>query len=566
MKIDSSDRNIQQILSSNYYKVPRFQRPYSWDKDNVSEFWQDAIIDSEGDYFIGSLVVYKIQELLLGIVDGQQRLTTITMLLCALRNIFSEEDLGDQANGIQILVERPDINNKPQFVFQTETSYPYLQEYIQKQGKPEIKTIIKEEEKNLQIAYDFLTDKLHEIITHIRTNPLLNEENKKVTIKDDLISIRDKILGLKVIFISLDNEDDAYTIFETLNTRGKDLSLSDLIKGHLTKLVKPKNHNVDLSKDKWNQLSRIIEESSADLELDTFIYHEWLSKYEFLPAKRIYKAIKRTVKDEKDGTEFLDSILEDARIYREINEPLYRKWDKQELSIKNSLEALNFFRVKMPLPMLLAIMREYKFGTLNKKQVQEILESIENFHLIFTAVTSQRSSSGIAQMYANNARELISTNNIQEKILILSNLKNKLQERKPSLLEFEAGFTEIKYSDSYTKQKRLVQYILGKFAKKYSNGLPLDYDLLTIEHISAQRGIEKIPQEKIAKIGNLILIDHDLNNKLGNKSFLEKKKILLESNIFLDDFIKKTEIWNEEMIDERTRILAKIGYQEIWKI
>src|SRR5262245_37451100 len=71
------------------------------------------------------------------VVDGQQRLTTITMILCALRNALKAEKEGSLAKGVHNLIERPDINNDPRYVLQTETSYPYLQEYIQKFGEPD---------------------------------------------------------------------------------------------------------------------------------------------------------------------------------------------------------------------------------------------------------------------------------------------------------------------------------------------------------------------------------------------------------------------------------------------
>ncbi len=74
------------------------------------------------------------------------------------------------------------------------------------------------------------------------------------------------------------------------------------------------------------------------------------------------------------------------------------------------------FRVKQPLPILLSIMHEYRVKNLKKKYVENILKTIENFHFSFTAVTSQRSSGGIAQMYALHARELITANNIQDKL------------------------------------------------------------------------------------------------------------------------------------------------------
>lgn len=205
MKIDSIDKDIQQVLTSNYYKVPRFQRPYSWEKDNISEFWQDAIKDSASDYFIGSIVVYKIKDNIMGIVDGQQRLTTITMFLCALRNKFRVEGFDDLASGLHSLIERNDINNKPQFVFQTETSYPYLQEFIQKEGNPDISPSIGEEETNLQIAYDYINSLINETVQAIRLDKSISDDQIKTSIKTKLADIRTKIIGLKVIFISLDS-------------------------------------------------------------------------------------------------------------------------------------------------------------------------------------------------------------------------------------------------------------------------------------------------------------------------------------------------------------------------
>jgi uncharacterized protein with ParB-like and HNH nuclease domain len=83
MKIESQDRSVDQLLSTAYFKV-RFQRPYSWERGEVEDFWNDTIAEAEADYFIGSFVLFTTAQDTFGIVDGQQRLTTITMLLCAL--------------------------------------------------------------------------------------------------------------------------------------------------------------------------------------------------------------------------------------------------------------------------------------------------------------------------------------------------------------------------------------------------------------------------------------------------------------------------------------------------
>lgn len=136
MKISRFDKEFREVLQTGYYEIPRFQRPYSWQRENVEDFWNDTIVNSESDYFIGSIVVYKVQTNVRGIVDGQQRLTTITMVLCALRNELSADGESDLASGLHKLIER--LNNTPRFIIHTASSYPYFQEHIQKFGPADI--------------------------------------------------------------------------------------------------------------------------------------------------------------------------------------------------------------------------------------------------------------------------------------------------------------------------------------------------------------------------------------------------------------------------------------------
>ena len=139
MEIKPTDLTVKQLLDSGFYKIPRFQRPYSWDRENVEDFWNDAVVADDAGYFIGSFVVYKGTEAYgpLYLVDGQQRFTTITILLAAVRDALDARGFKPQATGVQQLIERSDINAVRQFVLQTETSYPYLQEHIQKYGPAE---------------------------------------------------------------------------------------------------------------------------------------------------------------------------------------------------------------------------------------------------------------------------------------------------------------------------------------------------------------------------------------------------------------------------------------------
>lgn len=100
MKITCIDKEIKKVFETGYYHIPRFQRPYSWEKDHIAEFLNDTLIENETDYFIGSIVLYKINADLFGVVDGQQRLTTITMILCALRDFYLDENHVNLAQGV----------------------------------------------------------------------------------------------------------------------------------------------------------------------------------------------------------------------------------------------------------------------------------------------------------------------------------------------------------------------------------------------------------------------------------------------------------------------------------
>lgn len=568
MNIKCIDEEVESVLRENYLKIPRFQRPYSWDRENIEEFWYD-ITESSSDYFIGSIVVYKFSKQkpqVLGIVDGQQRFTTITILLCVIRNLLFQENFKDLAKGVHRLIERADIEDRDQYTLQAETSYPFLQECIQKFGLSDEQLEIHEEEAQLKIAYELLEKKVNNIIKSIKENESITEKKRKEAVKTELTKIRDKVLKLKLIRIYLNNEDDAYIIFETLNTRGKDLALADLVKNHITKLLKTKNVNVDRPKERWNHIRAGFEVSQADININSYIHHYWLSRYDYVTEKKVFKKIKYQI-NRNNAKKFLQTLEKDAEIYRVIHEPAYQTWKIEQVKVREALEALILFKVKQQLPMIMSILRNYYEGQLPLKQVREMLIAIENFHFIFTAVTSQRSSGGISFMYAKAARDLMSSKEIKAKNEVIKDLKYKLRNKIPVYQEFEANFAEILVSEKFTKQKKLGKYILGKMTSHYLSGTPLDMSRMTIEHLSPQGRNRKsdLTDEDVARLGNLILVDKTTNSRLSNKPFQAKIKIVKESNVWVDDFLKKN-IWGKKQIDLRTKHLAKLAYEKVWKL
>lgn len=568
MKIESTDQDIRTMLSSGYYSIPRFQRPYSWDRENIQEFWDDIVRDNPTDYFIGSMVVYKDGQQRYGVVDGQQRLTTITILLCVLRNTLAELTLKDLAEGIHGLVERRNIDNKPEFIVSTETSYPFFQDRIQKWGEPGVKVEPLHEEATLEAAFEQLKSLVSGAVTSLEADTTLSEKKRKELAQQKLVSVRDALLNLKLIFIKLEDEDDAYIIFETLNTRGKDLSLTDLVKNHLTKHIKSKNPASDHAKIKWQQLLETIEGSSADLDTDTFIHHFWLSKYDYLPAKSLFKVLKKRV-GVNDASGFLDALLEDASLYRAIHEMTYGKWAKEEGRIEQALSALMLFRVQQQIPCVLSLLREYRVTKkLKKRHIEDAIVAIEKFHFLFTAVTSQRSSGGISGMYAALGRRLYEANDTQASVDVIKDLKQKLRERIPSLDEVKALFPEVIYTDNVTRQRKLVKYILVGLDQTTSSPVVVDYDQMTIEHLASQNliGQGEFNEILVGQLGNLLLVSDDLNAKLKNKPFKDKKKILLDSGFKLPDEVKASATWGITEIRQRTQVLAERAYHDAWKL
>jgi len=208
MDIKPVDRTIRNLLESGFYKIPRFQRPYSWEKTHVEDFWDDAITSEDPDYFIGSFVIFpeSNDSDTFMIVDGQQRLTTITLLLAAIRNALHAVGYGELAKGIQKRIETEDIDNKLQYILQSETSYPYLQEHIQKYGQAELPGTAGSEEIALKAAYELLTSKVDSVVDAVDSDASIAKAKKNTAKRSKLQAIRDRVIGVRPRFPALKHD------------------------------------------------------------------------------------------------------------------------------------------------------------------------------------------------------------------------------------------------------------------------------------------------------------------------------------------------------------------------
>jgi hypothetical protein len=559
MRISPVTKSLDELFRGNFLKIPRFQRPYSWDGQNVTDFWNDLADREDVEYFMGSAVLFADgkEKNLLSIVDGQQRLTTITIALSLVRSKFDQLGEPELADGIQAVLERKDIDNKLRYVLEHEPKNSYFQKAIQQRRPDEAAKPSTVEEKSLAAALASLSESLTADV-----DMLIPAEEQIERVK----TLRNRLLALLFISIQLDDEDDAYLIFETLNTRGKDLRVSDLLKNYFTRLIKPKNKSQDETKASWQEIMRRLEGVNPPIESDTFLTHYWLSEFAYVSKQNLFKAMKGVIAGE-NAKSVLNQLVQAAPVYVQSVAPSSHKWDNEEARLKKSLAALQAFRVAQATPLILAIMRKYRTKVISLAAAHRAIEYVEKFAFIFNAVTQSRGGGGIANMYARLAQKVTAADTPQAFADISSEIQERLVDKVNSQEEFTLGFLELSFRSDYTRERGVVRYALGKFAELY--GLPAETDmaLMTIEHIRPESSYSS--QEEfwqVARIGNLLFAPERVNARLKTKRFAEKKEILLQEGMPLDPFLSKATDWKLSDIDARARELAAEGYKKIWWI
>lgn len=555
MKIQCQDHTVEFILNSHYFEIPRFQRPYSWERDNWEEFWSDVFVEKHKDYFIGSIVTFAKGQAK-ALVDGQQRLTTITLILAGIRNAYRKAGFEDRASGAQSFIERNNKNNEATFVLKTETSYPYLQTAIQREVATSTKAKLGDEEALLEAAFKFFVEKVNDAIEKIEQTETITSATKRLKTKSKLDELRDALFALKLIYVELDNEDDAYQVFETLNTRGKDLATTDLLKNHLARLLREKNALSDDVKVRWSSISENIKAISGDgIELDSFLYHYWLANNSFTQRKDLFKVVRETITSRATAKKLLDDLLVFSEVYRDIHEPSLRKWRTDESEIKLALEAIRKFKIKHPLPLMMIALHKYDHKTLTKAELVTLLSVIEVFVFINTNLMNVRSSGGFAQMYAFHAKALAGATESVRRNKALTELVTKLKMKLPSQEQFLEKFCDLKYSDSFSTQKREIQYAVTKLFSWMFPAVAINTTEMSIEHIEPQSS-KKMPATSVASIGNLWFLKTKFNNDLGDTEAAEKLAKYKEGQLPCDVILAGATEWTQEKIDLRTKELA----------
>ena len=573
VKFMARDTKIRDVLFADYaYKVPRYQRPYTWDDDQVSEFWNDLMSD-EGSSFLGSLIFnYEDFEKTrsIDIIDGQQRLLTITIFVAVLRDIAKRIDKskGELYQRKDIAFEDRITGKQTYRITPGDQTREYFEKNVQGlDGNIMESTPANEEQKKIKKNYIFFNNKV-------------NDELNKYINKDDqlnyLNNLRDRIGNLSIISIQIVNEDEAYEIFETTNARGVDLSVADLLKNLIFKKLPP-NEDKDYARERWQMIVDLVEETST--EMRRFIRQYWISKHSSVTEKKLFREIKR---ETIDYSGLLDDLWLSSDIYNELLEGNERDWArfKDGRRMFGSTSALRIMNVSQCNVLFLAIMRNFDKIATNPARIFELIEKFSfKYHIV-----CKLPSNKVEKVYGGYAKSIEDTvKGVDEKHIpgriqsAFSALENELKEISPHKDFFISEFKEISYKNT-EQSRKLIKYILSKIDNSYrlTKEELIDFDNVNIEHLLPQKpekdwGLtSKEIKQYVNKLGNLTIVDKTINSIAGNKKMQEKVDILTNSRLpinerLVEEIRANNYQWDEDVINKRQEQLAETAWETVWK-
>lgn len=542
------------ISGDNVYQVPLFQRDYSWGEEHWDDLWLDInnAIEESTKHYMGALVLMKKESKCFEIIDGQQRLTTLSILALSCIRIINElisSDIDAENNK-----ERKDILSKKYIGFKSASSLKFTNKLIlNNENNPiygsyliqfdEINNLRKLSLSNKKLfgAYNFFYEKIKKEIY---------VQNSTAEIIDFLEYVGD---NLTFIEISVIDELNAYLVFETLNDRGLDLSVTDLLKNYLFSKVTESDH--EHLKNKWNNILKHIKYK----DFSYFLRYFWISRNKLVTEKELFKRIKRTVLNASDVFDLIGNLESNAELFAALNNPNDELW-KGDREIKTALSELQLFNIRQSFPLLLTC--HFRFSSTDFAKICKMCSTIAFRYSVICGFKTN-----VLETVYNEAAVKVSNNELTTPQGVFDVLKKIY----PNDDAFHTAFTSSVIS---TKRKsKLIRYILYSIENHIGN---LNYNYIdddgTIEHILPENPDEHwekafmkdIQDDFIYRLGNYTLLEPKKNKDCGVKPIIEKCEIYKTSNYELSKNFNSDQ-WTPQKIKQRQAYLAKQA-KSVWKI
>ncbi|GAA7562474.1 DUF262 and DUF1524 domain-containing protein [Helicobacter pylori] len=530
---------------NNQFVIPIYQRVYSWKKEQCEQLWDDIIKiggnDEMNGHFIGSILYVRdgnTHSSPLLIIDGQQRLTTITLLFIALRNHLSDE--------VKILEK---------------FSRKEIESYLinsNKDGDKKFRLILSESDKDtLLFLIDENKRKPSEPSVKIVENFKLFEkwisENT-----DKLETICKGLEKLMIVWIALEKgKDDPQLIFESMNSKGIELTQTDLIRNYIVM----ETETEEKQKNFYNRYWRAMEKNFTQNEtlFNRFVRHYLTIKTGKIPnEKRVYEAFKDY--QQKEGIE-IENLLKDLQKYCGYfcQIAFKKKEADNDEKLNKALSFLVDLEMDVVYPLLLELYSDYRDGVLFKQDFIPIIELTESY-LCRRAVCGLGTNS-LNKVFPSFTKKIDKKQYLKSVEEHFGSLTGK--QRFPNNDEFKDLFITI---DFYHFKKN--KYFLERLESSFDTKEPVDTQKCTIEHIMPQtleeewqrdlgENFEAIHEKYLHTIGNLTLTGY--NSEYSNNSFQEKRdmeKGFKQSSLQLNQSLKKLEPFGEKEIEKRANDLA----------
>lgn len=558
MAFEAKDYAISDILNKSVFDIPRNQRRYVWKKPHWQDLYEDIVfsITETKPHFVGSIVLEgegkKDGLSYYTIIDGQQRLTTITIVLLAIMKHFHENDMTDDFLGTISYLQSKNNSNQDITILNSEyhvSLSSLIRNMIALKDKSlfmasfvEANTLSKTKDKCIGDALRFFYSAIRDDVQQVDN------------VQKRLREIRNAVLDMTAVKIVSSSEEDSYTIFEILNARGQELAAHELLKNYIMRYIQPTERRDD-AKMMWEDMERTVGSS-----MDKFIKHYATHRFGDTRDKynSPYQAIQKATHGQNIG-ELFDDIKLKSEYYSKIIHP-----DKGEDGNCDEIEyaIFDFFRTKrfeQFRPVLLSLIRQRSLGKLSSQKYELTLKYIYNFFVCYTIIGEEKSNKleDVVFKYARMLEDSYSDELLQE---FANNLKRKI----PSYEWFLNAFKNVGWSNHYDlykgeKNKTRVQIILEVielFVSQAHNA----HDF-TVEHILPDSdGITN------AQIGNLIPLEDALNRSCANKSLTDKCDFYEKSSFTSARGIATR--FREKPFDpsKRTEYLAKLMYNNILEL
>lgn len=548
--MDVYNRTLHNLFDeTKQYVVPLFQRPYSWKKRNWEELWRDLLniyeLKDMRNHFMGAIVTMPVKmdpgglnKFLL--IDGQQRLTTMFVILACIRDLAGNED--DQYNEINFsyLVNQFKKGSNRNKLLPTQADRKAFNGILHGTRHPD---------SILSRAYDFFSEALS--YTDDDTDPI------------DLLAFKDAIMEhLHFVSIVLDHNDDPYRIFHSLNATGAPLTQADLVRNHVFMNIPETDQD-----DAYSELWLPMQEAYPGNQLRDYIWR--FVNLDGVPIRQngVYDAIRRRVAKLVEEKGSADHLLIDLKITSDYYDRILDPSKETNRFIRPKLLRLNRWELTTVYPLLLNLYIALNDHRITGQTFCAVLEVVESY-----VVRRHICSVPIRQL----------TNYFIRMFNEVSGQPDFVQAVSEYLLDRNFPTDEVfldnwvrhpLYGDGSRRDKcRMILESLESFETNNNEPVDTAFPNISIEHVMPQTLTPEWYDELgenagadhaqyLHTVGNLTLTGQ--NESMGNKDYAYKSEVFAQSNFTLNKYFVGCDSWNAESIVRRAEQLGELAVK-IW--